>query len=101
MVGTSPKRADCHFLQMSFPAKEDSMARYYFPIQHNSVEYPDVEGSDLPDDKTAWNHATKACGEIIRDMDGKMQPNTQWAMEVRGEAQLPIFTIAVTTKSHR
>ena len=49
------------------------MPRYFFNIHHDDVEL-DPEGQDLPDQDAAWEEATTAAGEILRDLDGKLRP---------------------------
>jgi hypothetical protein len=46
------------------------------------------EGLELVDNDAAWEEATTACGEKLREMDGALRPGDGWKMEVtdgRGE----------------
>jgi hypothetical protein len=48
------------------------MPRYYFHIRHRTLAL-DKEGIVLADDAEAWDQATAACGEMMRDLKGALQ----------------------------
>jgi len=49
------------------------MPRYFFHVYHEQPEI-DQEGEELPDKHAAWKEATVMAGEILKDLDGKLQP---------------------------
>ncbi len=68
------------------------MPRYYFHVTHREPRVDDESGLKLADDKAAWDQATRACGEMIREIDGNLSQGTDWCMDVEDEAG-PIFSI--------
>jgi len=47
------------------------------------------DGVELADDRAAWEEATTACGEMLRDLDGNLKPGAEWRMEVtRGSGEI-------------
>jgi hypothetical protein len=70
------------------------MPRYYFNIFHEHA-HNDYEGEELPDKNAAWEEATRATGEIIKDLDGKLKPGHDWRMQVTDEFKNPIWEIHV------
>ena len=54
------------------------MPRYIFkmPLQAEPMEM------ELRDDKEAWSQAVTALGEMLRDCDGHLPPDTQWGVWV-------------------
>ena len=66
--------------------------RYFFHVKHDRPRVDDAEGVDLPDEKAAWEQATRTCGEMIKEIDGSLPLGTDWRMEVHDEAG-PLFRI--------
>jgi hypothetical protein len=63
------------------------MPRYFFHVYHGRHQ-PDDMGEELPDKHAAWREATVTAGQILQDLDGKLQPdNPEWRMEVADEFQ--------------
>jgi hypothetical protein len=56
------------------------------------------EGLELVDDAAAWEEATTACGEKLRE-DGSLRPGNGWKMEVTGAGGRAIFALRFTTES--
>lgn len=70
------------------------MPRYHFHIVHDKF-HRDHDGMELPDKNAAWEEATKATGEIIKDIDGSLIPGHDWRMEITDEFANPIWEIHV------
>ena len=70
------------------------MPRYYFQVHYND-EPPstDAEGIELADDDAAFAEATGSCGQMIRDLDGALQANTDWRMEVTNAHGITLFRL--------
>jgi hypothetical protein len=56
------------------------------------------EGLELVDDAAAWEEATTACGEKLREMDGSFRPGHGWKMEVTDAGGKAIFALRFTTE---
>lgn len=69
------------------------MARYYFDLRDGPAVFPDEEGLDLPNARSAELEAARALGGMIRDL----QPTSEQrdlAIEVRNE-EGPLFQAAL------
>ena len=76
------------------------MPRFYFHVTHDDPEIKDTEGIELPDRKAAWAEATRACGEMIQEIDGQLAVGTDWKMKVFDDAG-PIFEITFGARDLR
>ena len=70
------------------------MPKYFFNVFHDRAEI-DQDGEELPDKHAAWREATVTAGQIMQDMDGKLQPGKAWRMEVTDEFANPLYVIHV------
>lgn len=68
------------------------MPRYFFHVHHDGVQQ-DEAGLELPDRAAAWEEATRACGEMIRDLDGTLHVGSDWTMLVADGDDNTLFTI--------
>jgi hypothetical protein len=69
------------------------MPKFFFSVSHGDRRSLSEEAIDLDDERAAWKEATTACGEILRDLDGKLRPNEEWRMDVNNENQELIFSL--------
>jgi len=60
------------------------MPRYFFHIHHERHEHDEV-GAELADRRVAWREATKAAGQILQGLDGRLTPQRDWTMEETDE----------------
>jgi hypothetical protein len=74
------------------------MSRYYFNIRYGDNLFDDDEGSAHATDEHAWEEATKASGEMLRDLDGKLRDGEEWRMEVTNEASEVVFVIRINAE---
>ena len=74
------------------------MPIYFFNVYHGCSE-PDEVGEELPDRHAAWKEATITAGQILQSLDGRLQPNRDWQMEVTDEFANPLFVIKVSAKN--
>jgi hypothetical protein len=52
---------------------------------------------ELEDDDVAWGEAIVLCGEMLRDVDGKMPPKTTWDLTVcEGTRTVASITLMAT-----
>ena len=74
------------------------MTRFYFVIDGQNSEVQNA-GLELPDRNAAWIEATTACGELLRDMDGRLKPGDKWSMQVKDEHGTQIYLLEFKTKA--
>ena len=73
------------------------MPRYYFDV-HNVPPRLDEIGAEPLNDEAAWHEATVFAGELFRDVDGKILPGQDWALDVADQNREPLFSITISTK---
>jgi hypothetical protein len=72
------------------------MPRFYFDVcSGGRIDDRDDVGQDLRDQHAAWEMATRYAGDSLRDLDGDLQPDTDWQVRVRGQNGACIFQITV------
>jgi hypothetical protein len=78
------------------------MPRYFFNFSRSEKPEPlpfKNEGLELHDDDAAWEEATTACGEKLREMDGSLRPGDGWKMEVTDAGGKAIFALRFMTEA--
>jgi hypothetical protein len=83
----------------AFATGEQRLPRFHFHI-HDGVDRPDPEGTEFPDLHAAWSEAVRACGEMLREIDGELDRNTEWRMDVTDEAGQALLTLRFTGTDH-
>jgi hypothetical protein len=73
--------------------QEEIMPRYFFNITQGKLPRPSDEGMELPNDEAAWEEATTACGEMIKELDGKLKAGPDWQMVVTNDAGRKIYRL--------
>jgi hypothetical protein len=74
-----------------------SMPRYFFHIYHHRPEF-DFVGEELPDKHAAWHEATVMAGQTLQSLDGKLQPDREWRMEVMDEFENPLYVLHINVE---
>jgi hypothetical protein len=74
------------------------MPRYYFNVLNTDPTIIDDVGEELPDTEAAWRQATTTAGEIFKDIDGRLRPGQEWALEVTDEARRPLYLIHIEAR---
>jgi hypothetical protein len=74
------------------------MPKFYFTVRDGRNSELQNEGIDLPDKNAAWVEATTACGELLRDLDGRLNPGDEWCMRVKDNIGADIFLLEFKTK---
>jgi uncharacterized protein DUF6894 len=82
------------------PGIYSQMPRYFFHVHHNEPQI-DYEGEELPDKHAAWKEATVMAGEILKDLDGKLQPGREWRLEVTDEFANPLYVLHINAEKPR
>ena len=75
------------------------MPRFYFDI-HDGVAQPDPDGLEMQDKDEAWAEAVRCCGEMLKDLNGQLQPGSEWRMDVTDEGRRPVFTLRFLATEH-
>jgi hypothetical protein len=78
------------------------MPLYFFNFSRGPTSDPRPfknEGLELISNDAAWEEATTACGEKLREMDGSLRPGDGWKMEVTDADGKAIFALRFTTES--
>ena len=75
------------------------MPRYFFQLNGTDEPDRDNDGLTFLDHQAAWEEATMACGEMIRTIDGHLQPGQGWQMEVTDEAGKLIYRLRFIAES--
>ena len=75
------------------------MPRYFFHLIRNDQAGLDNDGLTLRNNQAAWEEATMAFGEMIRTIDGHLQPGAGWQMEVTDEAGKRIYRLRFIAES--
>jgi hypothetical protein len=75
------------------------MRRYFFEIAKDGHQSPANEGLELSSVQEAWIEATMACGEMIRDMNGSLDPGSALQMTVVDETGRNLFRLTFTTEA--
>ena len=76
------------------------MPRYFFHIRHNRYQ-PDFQGEELSDRHVAWKEATVMAGKMLQDIDGRLQPEQDWEMEVTDEFANRLFRLVISAEKPR
>jgi hypothetical protein len=69
------------------------MPRYFFLLNRTAETDRDNHGLTFLDHQAAWEEATMACGEMIRTIDGHLQPGADWRMDVTDETGKLIYRL--------
>ncbi|MCK1394998.1 hypothetical protein [Bradyrhizobium sp. 1] len=75
------------------------MPRFFFVVVDGRNMEVQNDGLELPDRDAAWVEATTACGELLRDLDGKLKPGDQWCMKVRDASATDIYLLEFKTRA--
>ena len=69
------------------------MPRYFFHITHDGSSVDDTEGVELPDRTAAWQGATRAWGQFIREFNAELETGTALQVDVHDQDG-PLFRIS-------
>ena len=71
------------------------MPNYFFEI--HDLQHLDEVSHELPNDEAAWREATSLAGAVFKDIDGKLRPGQDWALDVADQNHKPLFRIRIST----
>jgi hypothetical protein len=55
---------------------------------------------ELKDLKAAWHEAACAAGEILKDLDGSLDPEHEWRMDVTNDGKQPLFSLRLIPETY-
>jgi hypothetical protein len=75
------------------------MPLFRFTTKYGSelFEGDDMELATLRD---AWKEATRAAGEILKDIDGSLEPEREWRMDVTNEQGQALFSLRLIPETY-
>jgi len=76
------------------------MPLYRFIIKNGDGVAQSQSKLSLPNMEAAWEEATMATGEIIRDLDGSLPIGAEWSIQIQDEAGKPLRTIKLISESN-
>jgi hypothetical protein len=50
--------------------------------------------------RQAWQEATRAAGEILKDLDGSLEPHREWRMDVSDDDGNPLFSLRLIPETY-
>jgi hypothetical protein len=77
------------------------MPLYFFNFSRSPTPEPRPfknEGLELVDNAAAWEEATTACGEKLREIAGALSPGEGWKMEVTDSHGEAIYVLTFDSK---
>jgi hypothetical protein len=77
------------------------MPLFFFSVRDGKNATLKDEGLDLPDDQAAWIEATMACGELLRELDGRLHPGDHWSMSVKDDTGSDLYLLEFKTQKLR
>jgi hypothetical protein len=72
------------------------MPIYHFTVRRFGHKYEDQNGISFKDIDGAWEEATTAAGQMVKDLDGELTPGTLCSIEVSDEFYNTIRTVSIT-----
>ena len=72
---------------------------YFFRTFTNGLERQRSEGLAFASLQDAWQEAAISSGEIIREMDGNIDPGLDWRLEVIGPSGDIIYRLSFTAEA--
>ena len=85
-----------YFIRQRSRDGELVMPRFYFNVCcGDRLNDRDELGQELPDRRAAWEVATRYAGDSLRDLDGDLQPDDDWRLEVQTEDGARVFQISI------
>lgn len=68
------------------------MPRFYFHVS-DSRDYPDLQGTELPDLESAQREAVRFSGQLLAKAADTFWNSQEWHMRVTDDADLTLFTL--------
>jgi hypothetical protein len=75
------------------------MPLYYFRIRKGQFSGASDQGTELADDRAAWDELTRVCGDLVGSIARKLKQNAEWQMELLDESKEPVFRIRLVAET--
>jgi hypothetical protein len=75
------------------------MPVYRFKTSYRD-EVEESDGIELESTRQAWKEATTAAGEILKDLDGSLEPHSEWRMDVSDGDGNALFSLRVIPRTY-
>jgi hypothetical protein len=75
------------------------MPVFRFKTRHGRDVF-EGDGIELGTLREAWKQATSAAGEILKDVDGSLDPDREWRMDVMDEAGRALFSLRLIPETY-
>jgi hypothetical protein len=76
------------------------MPLYYFVLTTHEATHEPGEPVEFAGLDAAWEEATTAAGEIIKDCDGSLPADAKWQIQIQDESRKPLRTIRLLTETN-
>jgi hypothetical protein len=67
---------------------------------HYRENVEESDGIELESTRKAWKEATKAAGEILKDLDGSLEPHSEWRMDVFDDDGNSLFSLRLIPQTY-
>ncbi len=75
------------------------MPKFYFEVTHAGEKHPATE-LDLPSRAAAWEECTRTSGQILWELNEKLEVGTEWRMVVSSGSKRPLLSLRIVAESH-
>lgn len=77
------------------------MPLYFFEITKNGKASRAEMPLNLHDIDAAWEEATVAASQLIKELDGSLKPGTDWSVGIEDEFRNKLRTLTISAKAHK
>ena len=75
------------------------MTLYFLRVANGPYEGQPDEGSEYVDLHLAWTDIRNVCGDLAGDVFRRLEPNTDWQLELLNEAKMTVFRIRLVAEA--
>jgi hypothetical protein len=75
------------------------MPLYYFRIRNGRFNGASDHGTELDDDKKAWEELARVCGDLVGSITRNLKQDSEWSIELLDEAKKPAFRIRLVAET--
>jgi hypothetical protein len=75
------------------------MPRFQFKTEYRTKVFSS-DPIDLPDTRAAWKQAIASAGEMLKDLDGSLEPYSEWRMECTDGDGSALFGLRVIPQTY-
>ncbi|QQO17306.1 hypothetical protein JJB99_14760 [Bradyrhizobium diazoefficiens] len=75
------------------------MPLYFFRIRNGRYSGCADQATEFADRNSAWKEMTSMCADMAAGIVRKLQPNSEWHIELLDEAKEPVFRIRIVAET--